>query len=203
MVRARPLDGQLGLFDGSDDESLRTCYECVHCRDSGDANRSAGLASCYLRHNNLAWQRGEMEEWQFKASTAQTCHEYMAESRRSIRELYNPFDRAMALYELLYPGNDRCIIFHRIWECCTVAYAQCPTDWFERSKSIRDVAQFIRDGIIQPRSMFNACYELGVFDGELDYHTCWDRCWAVKQGMPWHDAMKITEWDYGRKEPIA
>lgn len=193
-------EGQLGLFDDVDDESVRTCLDCVHVRGGGEHERAHGLTFCYLRHNRLAWQ-DDGDDRPFPADAAQTCPKYIGEKRRSIRELYNPFDRAMSLHGLLYPGSDRDINFHRIWECCTVAYAQCPTDWFERTKSIRDVAEFIRDGRIDPPSMFKACYEVGIFDDGVDYHTCWDRCWAVKQGMSWCDALTIYEWDYSRREP--
>lgn len=199
-MRARVLDGQMGLFDEVDDDAMRTCLECVHVREGGEYERAHGLTFCYLRQNKLAWQH-DGDDRPFQASAAQTCPKYLRGDRQSIRAFYNPKDRAAEIYAHLYPGKARCIIFHNIWECCTVAYAQCHGDWYERSKSIRDVAEFMRDGTIESRSMFAACHSLHIFDDGLDYHTCWDRCWAVKQGMPWLEAVMIDEWDYSRKEP--
>ena len=42
----------------------------------------------------------------------------------------------------------------------------------------------------------------GIFDGSLDYHTCWDRKWAAHNGYSKEEVAKIIEWDYRKQEPI-
>lgn len=40
---------------------------------------------------------------------------------------------------------------------------------------------------------------LGLFDGSLDYHTCWDRAWAARQGWSKEKVAKLLEWDWNGK----
>ena len=43
--------------------------------------------------------------------------------------------------------------------------------------------------------------DLGLFTAE-DYHTCWDRAWAAKNGYAPEQVRNIAKWDYRKKEPV-
>ncbi len=42
---------------------------------------------------------------------------------------------------------------------------------------------------------------LGLYDPCIDYHVCWDRCWAARRGLPKEDALGVMEWNYAKDEP--
>ena len=35
-----------------------------------------------------------------------------------------------------------------------------------------------------------------------DYHTCWDKSWAARQGCDLETVRQLTYWDYGKRQPI-
>lgn len=39
---------------------------------------------------------------------------------------------------------------------------------------------------------------IGIFDDKLDYHTVWDRAWAIRHGMSKEDVSRLIEWDYSK-----
>ena len=44
---------------------------------------------------------------------------------------------------------------------------------------------------------------MGMFDGGIDYHTLWDRCWAARW-VPLREAMEVKCWNYTyRKHDLA
>lgn len=42
----------------------------------------------------------------------------------------------------------------------------------------------------------------GLLDAGLDYHTCWDRAFAARNGYTKEEVARIDEWDYRLNEPI-
>lgn len=42
---------------------------------------------------------------------------------------------------------------------------------------------------------------IGIFT-EKDYHTCWDRCWAARQGWPKEKVRKLEVFAYGKGEHL-
>lgn len=43
---------------------------------------------------------------------------------------------------------------------------------------------------------------VGVFDGRIDYHTVWDRCWAARW-IPLREAIEVKCWHYNYREPYT
>ena len=40
---------------------------------------------------------------------------------------------------------------------------------------------------------------LGLFDPAIDYHTCWDRAHAAREGWGKEKVAELVEWDWGGK----
>ena len=50
-------------------------------------------------------------------------------------------------------------------------------------------------------SLQDAIDVCGIFDHSIDYHTCWDRAHAGRNGFTKEEAANVIEWDYHKKEP--
>lgn len=70
---------------------------------------------------------------------------------------------------------------------------------FERSKVLKDCHGKHQ---IHGWSLQDAVDVCGIFDHSIDYHTCWDRAWAGRNGFTKEEAANVIEWDYHKKEPI-
>lgn len=82
--------------------------------------------------------------------------------------------------------------FDRIWD------ERPQRDAFEASKCLRRLGgTFQLDGWGA-----DDAEALGLFDPEVPYHVCWDRCWAAARGLAKGDAMRVSRWDYSTDKPI-
>ncbi|EEP44826.1 hypothetical protein COLINT_02325 [Collinsella intestinalis DSM 13280] len=43
---------------------------------------------------------------------------------------------------------------------------------------------------------------IGLFDGSIDYHVVWDRCWAARWA-PLRDVFEVREWRYNYRRPYT
>lgn len=43
---------------------------------------------------------------------------------------------------------------------------------------------------------------IGVLDPSLEYHVCWDRAWAARNGCPKQDVPRVVAWDWKRLSPV-
>ena len=76
-------------------------------------------------------------------------------------------------------------------------FSQCEA--FDRAKVIKDCHGKLK---ISGWSLQDAIDVCAIFDHDIDYHVCWDRAWAGRNGLSKADAAKVIEWDYRSKEPI-
>lgn len=70
------------------------------------------------------------------------------------------------------------------------------TEAFERCKCVTLV-----DGIhaVDGWTWWDLTDVIGIFN-EKDYHTCWDRCWAARQGWTREKVARLDVFAYGRGE---
>ena len=78
--------------------------------------------------------------------------------------------------EKFMPVYDRLLDMFPFWEAC------------ERSKAMRSLSDDVTPD------------DLGLFTAE-DYHTCWDRSWALRNGLPVEQVREIQAWDYTKGQP--
>lgn len=73
-----------------------------------------------------------------------------------------------------------------------------PWEAFDRAKVIKAVCGNIK---IPGWNLQDATDVLGIFDHGIDYHTCWDRAKAGREGFDKDSAATVIEWDYGKNRP--
>ena len=77
-------------------------------------------------------------------------------------------------------------------------FAEFGRGGFDRAKALPHLCG---DSQVEGLSIYDA-ERLGFFDSSIDYHLLWDRLWAMRQGVSYDDAMRMTCWDYSAKAPI-
>lgn len=114
---------------------------------------------------------GQLELDLFAVPEEDRYAKFVARHKEWLREVKKCEDPA--LFEL----------FDRLEECFGL------TEAIERSKTFDLVTRhgFTIDELVDM---------IGLFTAE-DYHTCWDRAWAFKQGVSKPMLPFITEWIYG------
>ena len=70
---------------------------------------------------------------------------------------------------------------------------------FERAKVLK-----VCDGKHQVSgwTVQDAVSVIGIFNHDIDHHTCWDREWAARKGYTKEEVATVFEWDYQKGEPI-
>lgn len=74
-----------------------------------------------------------------------------------------------------------------------------PPEAFERAKCFKSLDGRLSIDGWEPQDAIDV-YD--VYNHEIDYHVCWDRAWAARQGFSKDEVRRMAGWDYGKRAPV-